>query len=547
MSSSTTGPATAVHGRETALALASDGVDVVVIGGGITGVGIALDAASRGLRVALVERDDIASGTSSKSSKLVHGGLRYLANGDVPMVAEGVRERGRLRDNAPHLVRPLSFVVPIDDRMMALKLRAGLTLYDTMALGSRARRRQRLSVSDVRRRVPGLRAGFSQGGWQYDDCQTDDARLTWQIAQRAREHGALVVNHCAVVDVVLTSGRVSGVAVRDQLTGETTTIPCSWAVSAAGVWAADVRDLAIDDEQLKVRPAKGVHLTFPRSLLDVECAVTVPSATDDGRMAFVIPWGDQVYVGTTDDDTAEFEQPALEDHDGSYLLAAVNAAFDLDLTFDDAIGAWAGTRPLLERAGADSKDLSRKHAVIEDPPGFVTITGGKLTTYRQMAEDAVDHLAAAGLTDEACRTVDLRLGVAGDAGASREQARAAAVRLGIAADAVASIWHRHGDRASEVLAFCAEHDETGPLVEGLPYLTGEVRWAVRQEMARSVDDVLQRRTRVSLRHAAAGGPAIDMVADVLAEELGWGDEQRRASIDAYRVAVTHERGPVPLR
>ena len=548
MPPSPTSPAgSAAPDREAALATAAaTDLDVLVVGGGITGVGVALDAAARGYRVALVERDDLSSGTSSKSSKLVHGGVRYLANADVAMVAEGVRERDRLRRLAPHLVRPLGFVVPLPDLATRAQLKAGLALYDAIAMG-RNRTHRYLRPGEVLRDVPGLVTGFEQGGYRYDDCQTDDSRLTLQVAQVARRLGALVVNHAEVLGLHTTGERVVGAEVRDRLTGETHTLRARWTVSASGVWAATLRGLAPTPGGPELTPSKGVHLTFDGHHLPVNRAVVVPSGLGDGRMLFVVPWGGQAYVGTTDDVyDGDRDRPDLDDADAAYLCGAVNRAFGTDLTPADAIGAWAGLRPLASGAGGATKDLSRRHVVLHDPPGLLTVTGGKLTTYRQMAEDTVDVLAAADGRAGVSPTARIPLGASGRAEDGVVRVRELAARHGLDARAAGGLYHRHGDLAPTVLRFCLEHDGADPLVPGLPWLAGEVRWAVRHELARTVDDVLQRRMRVSLRHAGAGGAAVERVADVVAEELGLDTAERAAQVDAYLDAVAHERGPVPL-
>jgi glycerol-3-phosphate dehydrogenase len=542
------GPGATPVDREEALEAAGDGVlDVLVVGGGITGAGIALDAVTRGYRVALVERDDLASGTSSRSSKLVHGGIRYLATGDIRMVAEGVRERDRLRRLAPHLVRPLGFVVPVDDRATAWQLRAGLALYDVIARGRNVRAHRRLRMADVASAAPGLATGMRRGGYRYYDCQTDDARLTLQIAQVARAHGAHVVNHAEVIDLLRDDDRIVGARVRDRLGGGEHDLTARWTINASGVWADRLRGLAPDGGRPTLTPAKGVHLVFRRRDVEIDQAVIVPSATGDGRRLFVIPWGEQVYIGTTDAPwDGDVDRPDLGEDEADYLLAALNAAFGSDLTVADAVGAWAGLRPLISTAAVRSTDLSRTHAIVEDPTGLVTITGGKLTTYRQMAQDAVDRVAAADGNRRPCVTGALPLGAVGSAAAGLGRAEAGARRFDLDPTVIGAAYHRHGDRALEVLAFCAEHGELAPLVPGLPYLRGEVRWAARHELARSLDDVLQRRLRVSLRDGAAGGPAIAWSADVLAGELGWDDDERTRQIDDYRARVTYERGPVPL-
>ena len=534
--------------REESLVAASGAdLDVLVIGGGITGAGIALDAATRGYRVALVERDDLASGTSSKSSKLVHGGLRYLATGDVLMVAEGVRERDRLRRLAPHLVRPLGFVIPVDDRATMLQLTAGMALYDAVALGRNVRSHRRLSGAEVRAAAPTLRDGASLGGFRYYDCQTDDARLTLQIAQTARRYGALIANHAEVTDLLHFGDRVVGARVRDALTGAEHEVTARWTVSASGVWADQLRGLAPDPVDPTITPAKGVHLAFPRSLLEVNQAVAIPSHAGDGRRNFVIPWGEQVYVGTTDDAwDGDPHRPDLDEDEAAYLLHSVNTSFGGELTLADAVGAWAGLRPLITAGASASKDLSRRHAITHEPAGLVTVTGGKLTTYRQMAEDVVDVLARADGLRTSCVTSRLPLGAVGSGEDGLRRTEEVCRTFDVDPSRAGSLYHRHGDAAAAVLTFCVEHGETDVLVPGLPYLRGEVRWAARHELARTLDDVLQRRLRVSLRHAAAGGEAIPWAADVLADELGWDADERDRQVEDYLSRVAHERGPVGL-
>ncbi len=528
--------------------MAADPLDVLVVGAGITGAGIALDAASRGYRVGVVEREDVASGTSSKSSKLVHGGLRYLATGDVAMVLEGVRERERLRRAAPHLVRPLGFVVPTDTALDVAMLRAGLVAYDAMALGRGARTHRRLSQQEVLLDAPGLARGARHGGFRYDDAQTDDARLTLAIVQAARDLGALVVPHAEVVELTPRDGaRPATARVRDRLGEADVDVRARWVVGAGGVWADRIGEVPPGTHAPPLRPAKGVHLTFRRRDLAVNRAVVIPSAGDDGRRLFLIPWGEQVYVGTTDDaETSLDGGPTVTAPDAAYLLDAVNTAFATDLRPEDAVGAWAGWRPLVDAGAGRTADLSRRHLVHQPAPGVVTVTGGKLTTERQMAEDVVDVLVAGDGLRRRCRTTRLSVGATGPVLDGLADARRALVAAGGDPGHAGSLYHRHGDRAPEVVAACAADGELDVLVEGLPYLVGEVRWAARHEMACTVDDALTRRLRVSLRDAAAGGPAIERAAGILAEELGWDASTRADQVAAYRAAVAAERGVVPL-
>ncbi len=496
-----------------------------------------------------MERDDLAAGTSSKSSKLVHGGLRYLEQHEFGLVYEGVRERNLLRRNASHLVRPLGFVVPTPDRAMQAALKAGLTLYDGMAIGRNVRTHRRLDTSDLLTRVPGLVNGIGLGGYRYYDCQTDDARLNLAVAQSARRLGALVVNHAAAVDLLRFRDRVVGATVEDGLTGERVTLHARWVVSATGVWADDVRSLHDPDEPPLLTPSKGIHLTFDSRDVRIRDAALIPSGADDGRLIFVIPWGEQVIVGTTDDHyEGDLDAPTVGPDDAAYLLNAVNTSFGTSLTLDDTIGAWAGLRPLLAggRESAASRDLSRRHAMFEHPPGLLTITGGKLTTYRQMAEDVVDRILSSDGERATCVTDRLPLGPRGRIPDALAGLRDVCRILGVDPALAGSLLHRHGDDAPAVAAFCAERDEADRLVPTLPYLRGEVRWAVRHELARTLDDVLQRRLRVSLRHATAGGEAASWAVSTVAEELGWDDEERDRQLRLYLDHVEAERGVVPL-
>jgi glycerol-3-phosphate dehydrogenase len=535
--------------RDEAVSQLPDDVDVLVIGGGITGAGVALDAATRGVRVALVERGDLAQGTSSRSSRLVHGGARYLATGDVAMVAEGVRERDRLRRMAPHLVLPLPFVIPAATAADRALLRAGMTLYDALAAGRGVAGHRGLNRMEVLWQAPGLARGFDEGGVRYWDARTDDARLTLEVARTAVAHGATVAPYVEVTALTRDGDRITGASLRDTITGETRSIGARWVVSASGVWAAAVQRLDRRSCDLEVLPARGVHLVFDRQDLPVNGALVLPSAAADGRRLFVIPWGGQAYVGTTDDlHDGSLDDPTVADADAAYVLAGVNDAFGTALTVADAVGAWAGLRPLLRDARASATaDLSRRHTTVEGPPGLVTITGGKLTTFRRMAADVVDRLAAAEGWPPRSRTAGIPLGSTGDAAVGRARLRQAAAAVDIDPSLLDGLHHRHGDRAPAVLAFAVEHGELEPLVPGLPYLRGEVRWAARTELVGRLADVLERRLRIATRHRGAGGTAaIEWSAGVLAEELGWSRSRRELEIAGYLAAVRAERGPVPL-
>lgn len=525
---------------------AAGSVDLLVVGGGITGAGVALLAARRGYRVALVERADLGSGTSSRSSKLIHGGARYLATGDVGMVAEGVQERDRLRRAAPHLVHPLPFLIPATDGLDRFLLRTGMTIYDGLAAGRGIGRHRGLDPTALRRQAPLLTLGT--GGVAYWDARTDDARLVVEVARQAASAGAIVTPHVEVVGLRLQAGRLVGADLRDAITGDLFGLDTRAAVSATGVWAGRVQELAPGAGSLRLQPSKGVHLVFSRADLPVGAALVIPSAAHDRRRLFVVPWGGQVYVGTTDtphDDGLDF--PAIAPDDADYLCAALRAAFAVDVRPHDAVGGWAGLRPLLAgRDGQVTADLSRRHRIVEDPTGLLTITGGKLTTFAAMARDAlrgVDRL----LGGRRRGTPSLGpLGSTGEVAAGRARTRSLACDLDVDPALAEGLYHRHGDRAGQVLQACVSDGEAEPLVDGLPYLVGEVRWAARHEAAACLGDVLRRRLPVALRHRAAGGDGVPVAARVLADELGWDDAERHRQVGAYLADVQAERGCLPV-
>ena len=478
--------------------LATRRFDVLVVGGGITGAGVALDAASRGLRTALVERHDFGSGTSSRSSKLVHGGLRYLSQGEYGLVAQALAERQRLLVNAPHLVRPLPFVYPTyGSRSRMRAVGTALWLYD-LAGGLRiGRLHQRLSAAEATAHTPSLRSEGLVGAHLYHDAQADDARLTLAVVRTAvLDHRAVAANYAAVRALGAGGASVSA-------DGRNFDVRASVVVNAAGVWA----DRLWGDGPASIRPAKGVHVTVPASLVPTDVALVLGVPSDD-RSIFVVPWpgADRVYIGTTDTDyDGPLDDPTCTDDDVAYLLDAANAALVTTLTPADVVGSWAGLRPLVAGAPNErSADLSRRHRVIRGPDGLVSITGGKLTTYRAMAQDTVDAVEEAlGRRRTPSRTAKLPLRGAGG--------RFADDHLG----------HRYGTEARVVTAL-TERDPAlrEPLVPGLPYLRAEAVYAARYEMARTVDDILARRTRSSILDRDASEKAASDVARLLAAELG---------------------------
>ena len=549
-------PPRGTFGRAAALdRLAEETFDVLVIGGGITGAGVALDAAARGLRTALVERHDFASGTSSKSSKMVHGGLRYLQQRDFRLVYEALHERQRLLENAPHLVAPLPFLIPLFGRdgvvnkSVARAYATALTLYDLTGGLRIGKRHRRIDRDETLAHLPTLRTDRLVAGFLYYDARADDARLTLAVARTAAvTYGAAIANYAAVTGLVKdASGTVCGANVRAALPASTGAqgrdieVRAHVVVNATGVWSDELRAIDEAAHPHSIRPAKGVHITVSRTKLPADIAAVLPVPADR-RSIFVVPWadGDDVYLGTTDTDwDGTLDDPACLPEDVDYVLGAANAVLRSPLARADVTGVWAGLRPLLapghgRRVSARTADLSRRHTVRAEHGGLVTVTGGKLTTYRRMAQDTVDavvhrlgHLAPAGA--RRCRTAHLPLH--GVRGLDSLRQPGAAARFGVDDDVFAALVARHGGDTPDVLALAAGRRELlEPLVPGLVQLKVEALWAARHEMAMTVDDVLARRTRAAMRRAAAAAEAAAEVGARLAGE--WGRDPADAAREA---------------
>ncbi|MFN8104872.1 MAG: glycerol-3-phosphate dehydrogenase/oxidase [Acidimicrobiia bacterium] len=530
--------------------------DVVVVGGGITGAGCALDAASRGLRVALVERHDLASGTSSKSSKLVHGGLRYLQQHDVRLVYEALAERQRLLANAPHLVRELDFCVPIVARRAAAMrkvLSTGLWAYDVTGGFRIGKVHRGVDTETALAHMPTLDPRHFDGAFFYPDAQTDDARLTMTIARTAAvRYGADVATYCAVEGFEKdASGAVGAVAVHDGLGGERFAVRARHVVCASGVWSDAVRAVDEGRDPAAMRPAKGIHLVVPRSVVANTKAFIVP-VPRDRRSVFVLPWGGVAWIGTTDTDyDGRLDDPQATPADIRYCLDALNTWLREPIADTDVIATFAGLRPLLtDTRSARTADLSRRHTLIPGSPNVVTITGGKLTTYRRMAADAVDYAVdKAGLS--AGRSVTRRLRLDGSAG-FREWAADPAGTLSaswsddpaapVSGEVATSLLHRHGSHAEAVADLVRADPGLGRrLVPELPYLRAEVVWACRYEAAQTVADVLERRVRLAIEHRSRGGDAVEDVAAIMGAELGWDPARRAAEATVYRARVQATR------
>lgn len=523
-------------------------VDVLVIGGGVTGCGVALDAVTRGLSVALVERHDFASGTSSKSSKLIHGGLRYLQQGDVRLVYEALHERQRLLRNAPHLVSVLPFLIPVltkdgpVSKKIAKALRSALWMYDLTGGLRIGKRHRRLDAAASLAHCPTLPADRLSSGFVYYDAEADDARVTLTIARTAAEHGAIVVNRCEVVEVRKDpAGRACGAQVRDGRSGETFEVRARCIVSATGVWADAVRALDEGRDPDSIRPAKGVHVTIPWELVrnDIGVIISVPK---DKRSLFLIPWGplpdgtyEHCYIGTTDTDyEGDLDEPHTNDDDLEYVLRALNHSVTppsgRPIGRDDVTAVWAGLRPLVKAAESGrTADLSRRHQVTVSASGVVNVAGGKFTTYRRMAEDTVDVVMERLERSGRCRTKRLKL-----LGAER-------FAPGVGDHPHHRLSGRYGDRVQEVKDLIRADGSLGePLIPGLRYLRAEAVYAVRSEMATGLVDVLTRRTRAHLHDRTACAAAARDVATLLAPELGWSDDDVEREVAEYRALCEAE-------
>ncbi|HEV2997841.1 MAG TPA: glycerol-3-phosphate dehydrogenase/oxidase [Solirubrobacteraceae bacterium] len=565
-------------------ALSEHEFDVVVVGGGITGAGVALDAATRGYSVALVERADFASGTSSRSSKLVHGGLRYLQNFDLGLVREALLERQLMVALAPHLVHPLPLVVAAFDGARPDRLvGVGLNLYDVMSVDRdrlRARRGRRgrsdrergpgsveegraettqswsperhrvIDGEEVLRLLPALEAREPSSGYLFYDCQTDDVRLVLTVLGEAERFGAVCANRLGARALLEREGRAEGVLVIDRESGEELEVRGANVVNATGVWADELRPRELHEETdlPSIRPSRGTHVTLRHEDLPLVGGAIVPAG--GGRSIFALPWLGRTLVGTTDNDyegELDHIEPSAEDIE--YLLSAVNEFFATSLGPGDLAGAFAGVRPLISTGDAKkSVDISRKAELYETSSGMITITGGKLTTWRRMAKLAVDRIVEREAREAPCRTQEIPLG---QGVAVEELPRVE----GVPEESYAALAGRYGYAAHEVLALAAERGELAqPIVAGLPDLLAEAALAARREQARSVGDVLFRRTRLGLLaahelslapgvadrptgHDPATPPTPDgpvrRVADVLARELGWDGPRTEAEIEDF--------------
>jgi glycerol-3-phosphate dehydrogenase len=539
--------------------------DLLVVGGGITGAGVALDAATRGLRTALVEAGDFAEGTSSRSSRLIHGGLRYLETGDFRLVFEALAERRRLLELASHLVHPLPFLFPLyrTGPVPFRKLQAGMWLYDLLSLFRGVRRHRMLRHRAVLAAEPALAREGLVGGAEYFDASVDDARLTLAVARGAHEAGAAVVPHAGVTGFLRDgAGTVRGARVRDALTGEELEVAADVVVNATGPWCDALRRLADPDVEPRLRPTKGVHLVLDRERVGNRGALIFPSPLD-GRIMFVLPWGAFTYVGTTDTDfTGDPGDASATDADVEYLLESANALFpEAALTEADVLSTWTGVRPLLApQAGADGvaeSATSREHEIWRDDSGLVNVAGGKLTTYRVMAAQTADFALEllrrereVDATDSI--TADLHLPAAPTEPWEQFDARirSDAARTGLLPETAAHLARAYGEDAEAILAAVAAQPELGRrLLDGLPYVWAEVPHAVGAEMALTLEDVLRRRLHVFYEARDGGLSIAEEVAERMAglPGLGWDAAEVQRQVEAYRAAVEATRPALTRR
>jgi glycerol-3-phosphate dehydrogenase len=523
-------------------ALANSTYDVVVIGAGMTGAGVALDGASRGLKVALVDAGDIASGTSSKSSKMVHGGLRYLQQKEFRLVYENLRERQRLLENAPFLVRPLPFLIPlfgnngVASKALVRGYATALRIYDLTGGWRIGKRYRKLTKDQSLAHLPSLNTDRLVAGFLYLDARGDDARVALTLARTAAlDFGADVANYVRAVDIIHdANGQVSGVQCRDEFDHSTFLISTRTVVNATGVWADEIFTMAEDTPSHRITPAKGVHVSVPRSRLaaDVAAVLSVPG---DRRSIFIVPFEDApfTFIGTTD--TAydgSLDSPECTPEDVAYLLSTVNASTSSALTPEDVTGVWAGLRPLLspkdgQALSERTADLSRRHRVTDTKDGVIHITGGKWTTYRQMAQDTVNALRPYIANLSNVRTKHLRLHGTSDwrpSGALETH-----------------LYQRYGSDAAQVLELIGNDATLGEVaIDGQSYVKAEFIYSVQQEMATSLGDLLTRRTRAHLHDARSTLGCADAIAKLVSEDLGWDEEECTRQVASYRALVNRE-------
>ena len=526
-------------------ALGESEFDILVIGGGINGVGIALDAASRGLSVALVESGDFASGTSSKSSKLIHGGLRYLEQYDFRLVREALYERELMVTTlSPHLVKPVSFLYPLHEKLIERTyVGAGMALYDALRGFKRALPwHKHLTQKKVSEIAPSLRLDVITGGFQYFDAQVDDARHTMSIARTAAKYGAVITTRTRCEEVIKNGKRVVGAKIRDLISDEVIEVRAKATIMASGVWSDQLHEKFGLKAGYSVRMSKGSHIVVPKSAINSQSGVIIKT---DLSVLFIIPWGEQWIVGTTDTDYQESkEEPLASSDDVSYIINQANRVLEPKLRRDQVIGVFAGLRPLVSTdPDSPTTKLSREHVVDSPAPGFVSIAGGKYTTYQVMAEDAVDE-AVNHLRRIVPDSTTENLAIIGAEGYSVliNKIPKLAKEYGLAEDTIRHLLDRYGSLFEEVLA-PAKDDSTllEPLIEGLPYIKAEALYAITHEAALSIDDLLSRRTRIAFEASDSGLSITSYLGELLGKYAGLEKKEIAKSINEYEQIILRQR------
>ena len=531
--------------RQSAItSLGSESFDVLVIGGGVNGVGAALDAASRGLKVALIESQDIAAGTSSRSSKLIHGGLRYLEQYDFKLVREALHERELLVSTlCPHLVKPVGFLFPLTEKFKERTyVGAGLALYDALRGFQRGMPwHKHLSQKQINEIAPSLRPDIIMGAIKYFDAQVDDARHTLSVARTAARHGAVIATRVSAESLIRTGKRVVGVNARDLVSGERIAIKATVTVMCAGVWSDELHANFDLKPGYNVTMSKGVHIVLPGSAIKSDAGIILKTPVS---VLFIIPWADKWIVGTTDTPyIGDRAEPFANREDVQYIVDQANRVLTPQIKIADIIGVYAGLRPLVaNNKGSVTTKLSREHTVDRPAPGFVSIAGGKYTTYRIMGRDVID-LAVNELRKLSPESVTEKLPLIGADGyfALAQQIEAIAEESGLDSQTVTHLLNRYGSLISEILDLIKEVPSLARKIDSdLPYLKAEIYYAVSHEGARSVDDVISRRTRIAFEAHNQGLDLADAIAEIISPVLGWSTKERKASVAAYELLVERE-------
>ena len=517
--------------------LGKEHFDVLVLGGGINGVGVALDAITRGLSVALIESDDFASGTSSRSSKLIHGGLRYLEQYDFKLVREALHERELLVSAlAPHLVKPVAFLYPLQEKVKERTyVGAGLALYDALRGFKRALPgHKHLSQKTISEIAPSLRTDVITGAIRYFDAQVDDARHTMMIARTAKRHGAAIVTQASVDSLIKKNKRVTGAVVIDSLSKKKISVKASTVIMCAGVWSDELHKKFGIEPGYEVKMSKGVHITLPGDAIKAHEGVIIKTAVS---VLFIIPWKDQWMIGTTDTEyLGDPNAPLADRSDVQYIIDQANRVLSPRISIDQVIGVFAGLRPLVaNKKATDTTKLSREHTVDRPVPGFVSLAGGKYTTYRVMAKDAVD-MATNDITKLTSESITAKLPIIGADGyfALTQQVEMLSAKYNLKQETITHLLNRYGSDISDILDLIEEDRKlAAPLTRSLPYLKAEIIYAVTSEGAHSVCDVLERRTRIWFEAENFGEDLAPAVADLIAPYLGWKATQKRKSVAAY--------------